>query len=326
MRPLVSIIVPVYNVEKYLDRCLTSIVNQTYKNIEIIVIDDGSTDSSTLKCDEWSQKDSRIKVIHQENQGIACTRNTGIKNISGKYFIAIDSDDHIYLNAIEYLVNALEESSSDVAMYKFYFSFNQKMPRKMPKSKRPLKYYIREGWGISEEVFLSMDYQTFFWNKMWRSEAVKDIYFNSNLDCFEDIDILPHFLKACKKGVFLKNHLLKYMIRSNSLSHTTFKLKDKLELLLDICSQCEIKYNNWYPQLGENIRYWWALEYIFISNDKVPRSFKKEKWDMLFEENLLSNYKKHSKGFLSSPYNFMYKALYIKLSIRLFYYNMHKHK
>ena len=101
MRPLVSIIVPVYNVEKYLDRCLTSIVNQTYNNLEIIIIDDGSTDSSSTKCDEWANKDSRVKVIHQENQGIACTRNTGIKNISGKYFIAIDSDDHIYLNAIE---------------------------------------------------------------------------------------------------------------------------------------------------------------------------------------------------------------------------------
>lgn len=326
MTPLVSIIVPVYNVEKYLARCLTSIVNQTYKNIEIIVVDDGAKDSSGLICDEWAKKDSRIQVIHQENQGIANTRNTGLKHIKGKYFVAIDSDDYIYLNAIEYLVSALEETSSDVAMYKFYFSLNQKNPKKIPKSKTSLKYYVKEGWDISEEVFLSMDYQTFFWNKMWRVDAVKGINFRKELTCFEDIDILPTFLKACKRGVFLKNHLLKYMVRPDSLSHAAFELQNKLNSLISICSICEKNYQNWYPELGEKIRYWWALEYIFISNDKVPSSFKKEKWAMLFEENLLNDYLKHSKGFLSSPYSFIYKFLYIKLKIRLFFYKFHKSK
>jgi Fe-S oxidoreductase len=116
------------------------------------------------------------------------------------------------------------------------------------------------------------------------------------------------------------------MIRSDSLSHTAFKFKDKLDLLLSVCSECENSYQDWYPELGEKIRYWWALEYIFISNDKVPSSFKKEKWAMLFEENLLKDYKKHSKGFLSSPYNFIYKFLYIKLSLRLFFYKPNKSK
>ena len=96
----ISIIIPVYNVEMYLEKCLESVLNQTYKNLEVILVDDGSTDKSGLICDEYQKNDSRIRVVHQDNQGLAAARNTGLQYVSGEYFSFVDSDDYIDLNKI----------------------------------------------------------------------------------------------------------------------------------------------------------------------------------------------------------------------------------
>lgn len=95
MEPLISVIVPVYNVEKYLDRCVESIVNQTYRNLEIILVDDGSTDSSSAMCDVWASRDARVKVVHKENGGQASARNLGIDSASGVFIGFVDLDDYI---------------------------------------------------------------------------------------------------------------------------------------------------------------------------------------------------------------------------------------
>ena len=100
---LISIIVPVYKVEKYLDKCVESIVEQTYKNLEIILVDDGSPDNCSAMCDEWAQKDSRIKVIHKENGGLSSARNAGLDACTGEYIYFLDSDDYIADNCIETL-------------------------------------------------------------------------------------------------------------------------------------------------------------------------------------------------------------------------------
>ena len=104
--PLVSIIVPVYKVEKYLNNCLQSLVNQVYKNIEILLIDDGSPDNSGAICDEWEKKDNRIKVIHKKNEGVSAARNLGIQEARGKYFVCVDSDDYVKPNYVENLIRA----------------------------------------------------------------------------------------------------------------------------------------------------------------------------------------------------------------------------
>lgn len=119
MEELISVVVPVYNVQDCLDECLESIVSQTYKNLEIIVIDDGSTDLSSKKCDEWSKKDSRIKVIHQENKGLAETRNVGISKSTGKYISFVDSDDFIDSKMIEILYKTLVKTNSQISVCKF---------------------------------------------------------------------------------------------------------------------------------------------------------------------------------------------------------------
>lgn len=115
MSDLVSVIVPVYNVEKYVDACLRSITEQTYHNLEILVVDDGSTDLSGRKCDEWSEKDSRIKVIHQENQGLSDARNAAIDVCSGDWITFIDSDDKVDRRYVEILLNLAKKYEVSIA-------------------------------------------------------------------------------------------------------------------------------------------------------------------------------------------------------------------
>lgn len=109
----ITIIVPVYNVESYLEEALDTVIYQTYKNLEILLIDDGSTDSSGKICDEYAKKDNRIKVFHQENKGLSGARNTGLENATGKYIMFIDSDDKFKLNACEIMYNAIEKTNAD---------------------------------------------------------------------------------------------------------------------------------------------------------------------------------------------------------------------
>ena len=112
----VSVIIPVYNVGNYLDRCMKSIVNQTYKNLEIILVDDGSTDQSAELCDRWAEKDERISVVHQNNGGLSNARNTGLDRAKGEYLTFIDSDDIVSHLLIEKLVLKSESESADISI------------------------------------------------------------------------------------------------------------------------------------------------------------------------------------------------------------------
>lgn len=114
---VVSIVIPIYNVEKYLERCLLSVVNQTYKNIEIILVDDGSTDNCYEICEKWKRKDNRIKVIHKENEGLGMARNTGIENATGEYICFFDSDDYVDIEIIEKTYTSAINNQADIVIF-----------------------------------------------------------------------------------------------------------------------------------------------------------------------------------------------------------------
>ncbi|OYP01274.1 hypothetical protein CG709_11290, partial [Lachnotalea glycerini] len=116
MTPLISVIVPIYNVEKYIHRCLDSILRQTYKNLEIILIDDGSTDQSANICEEYKKKDERIQCIHKINGGLSEARNVGMRHATGIYMTFIDGDDYIALDYVEYLFSLLSKYAADIAV------------------------------------------------------------------------------------------------------------------------------------------------------------------------------------------------------------------
>ena len=123
MNPLISVIVPVYNVEKYLNRCIDSILNQTFKQIEIILVDDGSTDNSPIICDEYSNKYENIKVIHKKNNRVAAARNDGIKIATGKYIAFVDGDDWIDLDCLEKMYEVAEKNQTDIVICSYVREF-----------------------------------------------------------------------------------------------------------------------------------------------------------------------------------------------------------
>ena len=117
---LVSVVLPIYNVEKYLDRCIESVVGQTYKNLEIILVDDESPDGCPKKCEDWAKRDKRIKVIHKENAGLGYARNTGIENATGEYFCFFDSDDYVEKDTIEKAYDISKKQDCDMALFGHY--------------------------------------------------------------------------------------------------------------------------------------------------------------------------------------------------------------
>ena len=151
MQDLISVIVPVYNVERYIEKCITSIISQTYTNLEIIVVDDGSTDKSGLLCDEWQAKDSRIKTIHKVNGGLSSARNTGMNIAQGKYIAFIDSDDYIDNTMVEQLWINIKDSNAQIAICNRYYKFeNEKCLLRFP-------YNGKKMCMNSEEAILQMD-------------------------------------------------------------------------------------------------------------------------------------------------------------------------
>lgn len=158
---LVSVVIPVYNVEKYLNRCVRSVINQTYKQLEIILVDDGSPDSCPRMCDEWQQKDSRIKVIHKNNQGLGMARNTGLDNAKGNYVCFVDSDDYIDKDTIETSLKAALDNDADIVVYgiKTVNNEGQIVKSEVPKSDK----YVFYGQEIINELvpdMLSVDYSS----------------------------------------------------------------------------------------------------------------------------------------------------------------------
>lgn len=149
--PLVSVILPIYNVEKYLDRCITSVVNQTYKNLEIILIDDGAKDSSPEICEKWTQKDERIVVVHKENAGLGMARNTGLNNAHGKYVAFVDSDDFLEENAIKKLLDSIGDADTILCGHYIYYGDDHI-------ESRPIMYSgtVFEGNDVTEKILAEM--------------------------------------------------------------------------------------------------------------------------------------------------------------------------
>lgn len=168
---LVSVIIPVYKVEKYLDQCVTSLVNQTYKNLEIILVDDGSPDLSGAMCDTWAEKDNRIRVIHKQNAGAAAARNTGLEIATGEYIGFVDSDDCIAPTMYEKMVAALQ--SSDCKMACCNFTRFSDMKEQHPQ-KQGYPYFLNTTQALIS-FFMMKDVGSAMWDKLFDEELKEDL-------------------------------------------------------------------------------------------------------------------------------------------------------
>lgn len=216
MQNKVSIIVPVYKVEKYLNNCIRSIVEQTYSNLEVILIDDGSPDGCPQICNEWRQKDTRIKVIHQENVGVSAARNRAIECISGEYILFVDSDDWIANNMVEVLVHGMESSEDVDAVFCGYVEVDEddNLIRKvMPKHKE----IVNRNQGV-ELIFV--EYGTFLWNKLFRAKLIgNNSLFDRELKIGEDELWMVDVLKKSRRILAIDNPLYYYRRRMDGASN-----------------------------------------------------------------------------------------------------------
>ena len=166
MEPTVSVIIPVYQVEKYLDKCIASVVGQTYQNLQIILVDDGSTDCSPAICDGWKERDPRITVVHQPNGGLSRARNAGLKIATGEFIGFVDSDDWIEPNMVECLLSSMQETDADIAVGGFegFTEDSKSIPYAQPKSTKRSLYSAEE--ALKRLLLLRGFIRNFVWNKL----------------------------------------------------------------------------------------------------------------------------------------------------------------
>lgn len=167
--PLISVIVPVYNVEPYLDRCVESIVNQTYRNLEIILVDDGSPDNCPQKCEAWAERDARIKVIHKENGGLSDARNAGMAIAAGELMGFVDSDDWITLDFISVLHDNLKVHQADISACDVFFSHGQ-----APQEKQTSGVTVHTSEEAINDILHGRGFRAVAWNKLYRREIIGD--------------------------------------------------------------------------------------------------------------------------------------------------------
>lgn len=208
-----SIIVPVFNNDKYLEICLNSILNQTYTNFEIICINDGSNDKSGEICDRFSVKDSRVKVIHQENKGVSSVRNLGVSISKGNYICFVDSDDYIDSNLLEDLNNVIKEKKSDIIMFGWNSVFGGE--------KKEHKLQCINIDKIKEKILLD-DWPSYACNKCFKKSFIKKYKFPTG-QTHEDLFLIPTMVMATDKiNILTKSY---YFYNKNNL-HSITKIID----------------------------------------------------------------------------------------------------
>lgn len=222
---VISIIVPVYNVKNYLDECIKSIINQTHSKLEIIIIDDGSTDGSAYICDSWKRMDNRICVIHTENRGVSHARNIGLENAHGDYVGFVDPDDWIEKDTYEYLLNKILECKADVAGGGYIREYVD--GGKICLRKKPCEIYTRD--AILTEIFSRGNQRILgweIWDKLFKRELLNNIRFDEEVDAAEDMLFLWQAMKTNIKFVYIP--LFKYHYRMRKGSAVNSKISPKI--------------------------------------------------------------------------------------------------
>lgn len=228
-KALISIIIPVYKVEKYLEKCIQSVINQTYENLQIILVDDGSPDNCGKICDEYAKKDHRIEVIHKSNGGLSDARNKGLEIAKGEYIGFVDSDDYIESDMYEVLYNLLKQYNVDVSICNFYTVSQGRIAIK--NADNGIKEYNRI--EILKEILLDNDIQSYAWNKLYKRELFGEIKYPVGKK-YEDIGTTFYLLEKCNKVVVTGKPEYYYINRQDSIVNnvTESTITDYIELIM----------------------------------------------------------------------------------------------
>lgn len=243
MEQKVSIVVPVYNVEKYLKRCVDSLIGQSYPNLEILLIDDGSKDNSLSICKEYELKDSRIRVFHKENEGLGLTRNYGIERATGRYITFVDSDDYLTSDAVETMLEKATATDADVVIANNYYKDEEQkvtLPERLYSGTEIKEVLMVHMMGNKGNELDALSYTA--WGKLYK----KDLFTQNNLVfpserklIWEDLAFSVEAYPLCEKVYVLHKPVYYYCFNEGSLTHT-YK-PNKLELVMELYHYMGIK-------------------------------------------------------------------------------------
>ena len=255
----ISIVVPVYNVEKYIERNLESLVNQTYKNIEIIVVNDGSPDNSQEVIDKFKKKYPKIKSYIKENGGLSDARNYGIAKATGKYIMFVDSDDYVEKNIVEALYNSIKENKSDIAICDIYDNYETSNRNDIYKN------YIPKSFCDIYTDKLQLLNRFCAWNKLFNIELFKDknMRFAKN-KIYEDLRLIPKLYLKANKISYVNKPLYHYIIRDNSIM-TSSNIQKNLDIISgfeDLISY--FKKEKKYSEFKEELEYL-IVDHLYIA-------------------------------------------------------------
>lgn len=265
MEDLITIIVPIYNVEKYIKKCIDSILCQTYKNIEIILVDDESSDNCGVICDEYAQRDNRIRVIHKKNGGQSDARNVGLKIANGKYIGFIDSDDYIKQDMIQNLYNLMKEKNADITICAYeLLNENEK-----PKDNKSGEIYSFNSIDAVQELLKSKLITSHCWNKLYKKELWENIEFPIGRK-FEDIAVMHLVFEKANKIVY-KDEIGYYYIKRNNSTMKNINeslVNDLREMSIEREEHIKkyITQNSKYAEMSEVKRIKMCYDYIILGN------------------------------------------------------------
>lgn len=214
---MISVIVPIYNVEKYLCRCIESIINQTYKNLQIILVDDGSPDKCGEICDEYAKRDSRIIAIHQENKGVSAARNAGLDIAIGEYVGFVDPDDYIHEEMYKEMLDTLRETNSDLVICGYDYVNEQ------GNVLRP--YEEKDVQTLTQKEYMSMQFDMpptvrhTVWNKLFKAKHWGSTRFPEDLKSSEDVLALTEYINKINNIIFIHKPLYLNTVREGSATH-----------------------------------------------------------------------------------------------------------
>ncbi|MBR2489002.1 MAG: glycosyltransferase family 2 protein [Clostridia bacterium] len=326
--PIISVVIPVYNVEKYLKRCIESVLRQTFHNFELILVDDGSSDKSGSICDEYASLDTRIKVLHKANGGVSNARNDGIDIATGKYLMFVDSDDYIKENMLETLVNKNPEDADMIIS-----------SIRMVCKNDTYEYVMKDGMHTPDKLLTEYCFEAFPkiclcgpWCKLYKTSLIKEncIKFDSNLSLGEDTAFNMLYVAKCKKIITISDIFYFYMRDNENSLFSKFRdnyYKDQ-KAVYELCDEVARELNcpdNAINALKNDYikKMVYNLPQAVITADKSVciGYMKKLSQDSLFVDNIELFKNRKSIFFLSlliknGRYGFVYNVLKMKYSLK----------
>lgn len=277
MKELISVIIPIYKVENYLDKCLKSVLCQTYKNLEIILVDDGSPDRCGIISDNYAALDDRVIVIHKENGGLSDARNAGIEIATGEYITFIDSDDYVSRDYVETMYQNIIETQSDISIVDVnlvyeddYYNIN----KESSDDERVLTYSNVD--AIKKTLSVSLRQSA--WGKLYKAYLFNEIRFPKG-KLYEDLAVVYQLLSISKRVVYSTKKLYQYLIRNNSIMQSDFSMKQlvEIEIIDEVMDYVESKYPEFYIETNGRRIYSYLVTLKRIMYSENSKNYIKEK-------------------------------------------------